>query len=75
MSGNSKASLLKNVGVVSISLKQGDFPLLVAPGCTKTEEEPRYLRLGAISAQIRTPGEARQFGELRWRFPVFSWSH
>jgi hypothetical protein len=40
MSGNSKASLLKNVGVVSISLKQGDFPLLVAPGCTKTEEEP-----------------------------------
>jgi hypothetical protein len=29
---------------------------------------PHYLRLGTISAQIRTPGEARQFGEVRRRF-------
>ena len=48
MSGNSKASLLKNVGVVSISLKQGDFPLLVAPGCTKTGSY-------ALSVQARKP--------------------
>jgi hypothetical protein len=29
MSGNSKARFIKNVSVVSISLKQGDFLLLV----------------------------------------------